>query len=291
MSVSPPRPKGPPLNALRAFEAAARLGGFSNAADELSVTPGAISQHIKALEDWTGVPLFERRSQGVRLTETGADLLPQFSSAFDQLGTAVRALRATTRQSTIRIAVLPSIAQLWLLPRMPEIRKRLPNLELSVSAMETPPNLSREMFDISLFFRPATGEDNLYALDDDLVFPVCAPDIASRLHASEDLAGEVLLHDDVWSDDWSRWAEHAGCTIPNLAEGPRFSLYSLAVEEAKNGAGVLIGHRSLIRTALNRAELVAPFSEPLRTNTPLCLEVADKNLMSGDLRQVVGLLR
>lgn len=291
MSVSPPRPKGPPLNALRAFEAAARLGGFSNAADELSVTPGAISQHIKALEDWAGAPLFERRSQGVRLTAIGADLLPQFTSAFDQMGTAVRALRATTRQSTIRIAVLPSIAQLWLLPRMPEIRKRLPHLELSVSAMETPPNLNREMFDISLFFRPAAQADDLHVLDDDLVSPVCAPEIASRLQTPEDLTNEVLLHDDVWADDWPRWAEHAGCALPNLAEGPRFSLYSLAVEEAKNGAGVLIGHHSLIRAALSEAKLVAPFAEPLRTNAPLCLEVADKNLMSRDLRQMVAMLQ
>jgi len=290
MSVSPPRPKGPPLNALRAFEAAARLGGFSNAAEELCVTPGAISQHVKTLEDWAGAPLFERRSQGVRLTTAWTDLLPYFTDAFDQLGTAVRALRATTRQPTVRIAVLPSIAQLWLMPRMPEIRKQLPHLKLSVSATETPPNLRREMFDISLFFRASSKEDGLDVLDDDLIFPVCAPVVASRLQNPADLAHEVLLHDDVWAGDWPRWAEHAGCALPNLEDGPRFSLYSLAVEEAKNGAGVLIGHHSLVKTALNKGELVAPFSKRLRTNASLCLEVADKTLMSDDLRRVVELL-
>ena len=112
MSISPPRPKGPPLNALRAFEAAARLGGFTPAADELCVTPGAISQHIKSLEDWAGSPLFVRRSQGVSLTELGESVAAEFSTAFDAMGNAVRALRTRAAQSSINIAALPSVAQL-----------------------------------------------------------------------------------------------------------------------------------------------------------------------------------
>lgn len=94
MAISPPRPKGPPLNALRAFEAAARLGGFAAAADELCVTSGAIAQHIKSLESWAGADLFERRSQGVRLTALGSAVAAQFSAAFDGLGEAVHSLRS-----------------------------------------------------------------------------------------------------------------------------------------------------------------------------------------------------
>ena len=112
MPVSPPRPKGPPLNALRAFEAAIRLGGFAQAADELCVTPGAISQHIKALEDWAEAPLFERRSQGVVPTEFGLSLAEPFATAFDSIGQAVRHLRSGAQQETIHIAALPSVAQL-----------------------------------------------------------------------------------------------------------------------------------------------------------------------------------
>jgi LysR family glycine cleavage system transcriptional activator len=91
------------------------------------VTPGAVSQHIKSLEDWAGAPLFERRSQGVSLTPLGATVAEQFSSAFDAMGDAVRALRTGASQSTINIAALPSVAQLWLSPRLPAIRAHLSN--------------------------------------------------------------------------------------------------------------------------------------------------------------------
>ena len=132
----PSRPKGPPLNALRAFESAARLGGFAAAAGELCVTSAAVTQHIKSLEHWVGAPLFERRSQGVRLTPLGNSALREFSSAFDQLGMAVQTLRARAEPQLLRIAALPSIAQLWLSPRLPAVHRELPDLKLSITAMD-----------------------------------------------------------------------------------------------------------------------------------------------------------
>ncbi len=290
MSVSPPRPKGPPLNALRAFEAAARLGGFARAAEELAVTPGAISQHINALEGWTGKPLFERRSHGVRLTKTGADLLPQFSAAFDQLGHAVRALRAVTPQPTLHMALLPSVAQLWLSPRLPRVRNALPDLKLSVSAMETPPNLDRELFDLSLFIKKPAHSPGETVIAPDILFPVCSPEIAARLTTPEDLASQVLLHDATWLDDWALWADETGCHLPNRNEGPQFSLYSLALEEARNGAGVLMGHRCLVQRALDKGDLVQPFARTAETGKALVLNVAPKATLSADVKRVVELL-
>ena len=108
MSLDPPLPKGPPLNALRAFEAAARLGGFALAASELGVTPGAVAQHIKALEDWARMPLFRRKSQGVELTDQGRLICDDLSRAFDLIGTSVQNLRSGAEDSEIRIAALPS---------------------------------------------------------------------------------------------------------------------------------------------------------------------------------------
>ena len=119
--VSPPRPKMPGLNSLRAFESAARHESFADAAMELSVTPGAIAQQVKALETWTGKKLFKRHSQGVELTTLGASTLSDFTTAFDALGEAVIKLRANAVPQEIRIAALPSIAQLWLSPKLPEI--------------------------------------------------------------------------------------------------------------------------------------------------------------------------
>lgn len=118
---TPLKPKAPPLNALRAFEASARLGGFKAAAAGLSVTPGAVAQHVKTLESWAGAPLFERMSQGVRLTPLGQAVAEDFSLAFDRLGAAVARLRADARPKQVRLAVLPSIAQLWLARRMPRV--------------------------------------------------------------------------------------------------------------------------------------------------------------------------
>ncbi|MGJ8616901.1 MAG: LysR family transcriptional regulator, partial [Sulfitobacter sp.] len=139
MPIKPPRPRGPHLNAMRCFEASARLGGFSAAADELSVTPGAVSQQVKALEDWVGVPLFERRSQGVALTSLGIQVADEFMAAFDALGSALHSLRAKAPQTKINIAALPSVAQLWLGPRLPMVRATFPDLSISVTAMENPP--------------------------------------------------------------------------------------------------------------------------------------------------------
>ena len=143
MAVSPPRPKDLPLTALRAFEAAARLGGFSAAAPQLGVTPGAITAHVKTLETALGAALFDRTTRGVRLTALGRRVLPEFVAAFDALGAAVQTLRREAAPRTVHIATLPSIAQLWLSPRLPALRAAAPEIAISITAMETPPNLKR----------------------------------------------------------------------------------------------------------------------------------------------------
>lgn len=290
MSISPPHPKGPPLNALRAFEAAARLGGFTPAADELCVTPGAISQHIKALEDWAGAPLFKRRSQGVSLTDLGQSVVAEFTYAFDAMGNAVRALRTGAALSTINIAALPSVAQLWLSPRLPAIRADVDGHKISVTALETPPNLTREMFDMSLFFGKPTGQTTQKVLKSDVIYPVCTPEIAKRLNSPVDLLNETWLYDALWADDWSLWLNQAGLSQISPQNGPQFSLYSIAIEEAKNGAGVLIGHEILIETLLNSGELIAPFERKALTENSLILEVAGNTSASGNLARVASML-
>lgn len=290
MPVSPPRPKGPPLNALRAFEAAARLGGFTPAALELCVTPGAISQHIKFLEEWTGAALFERRSQGVSLTPHGAAVATQFSDAFDVMGDAVRALRAHHVQPMINIAALPSIAQLWLSPRLPAIRSSFPDQKLSVTAMESPPNLRREVFDISVFLGQPNGHGDVRVLSDDVIFPVCAPDIAKRLKAPEDLLNEVWLYDTRWPDDWKIWMQRVAPKLSYAQGGPQYSLYNIALEEARNGAGVLIGHDVLVENMLKSGDLVAPFKQRVPSGKSLILELARSTPVNATLQDIAAIL-
>lgn len=258
MPVAPPFPKMPSLNALRAFEAAARLGGFTSAADELSVTPGAVAAQIKSLEDELGARLFERHAKGVRLTPLGQRVLPGFIAAFDGLGEAVRNLRREAAPRKIHIAALPALAQLWLGPRLPDLRERLESVDISVTALEHPPNLKRVPFDLCLFYSdklPGKGTQ----LPPDRILPVCTPDLAQRLNKPEDLQEEICLSDTTWSHDWHIWMNAALPDRDFVPRGPVFSLYAIAVQEALNGAGVLMAHQALVQPYLDAGELVTPF--------------------------------
>ncbi len=259
--LTPPKPKAPPLNALRAFESAARLGGFKAAAVELAVTPGAVAQHIKTLETWAGAALFERMSQGVRLTTLGKSVVGEFSSAFDQLGAAVIKLRSDAGLHQVRIAVLPSIAQLWLAQRLPQVRAIAAQSTISITALDHPPNLMREPYDISIFFSSDEVSGYCREVCRDRIFPVCAPSLAARLKQPKDLVGELFLHDARWTGHWQHWLSAAAPGLEIDAAGPTFSLYSLALQEAQNGAGVLIGHEPLVRGSLEDGSLVAPFEQ------------------------------
>jgi LysR family glycine cleavage system transcriptional activator len=290
MPVAPPRPKGPALNALRAFEVAARLGSFAAASEELSVTPGAIAQHIKSLEAWAGAGLFVRHSKGVELTALGAGLLPAFTTAFDRLGEAVQSLRAQAAPKQVRIATIPSIAQLWLSPRLQALRSAAPDVTISVFAVETLPNLRREPFDLTIFIEDLPGDPDAIEICKEVIFPVCAPHLAARLREPADLAGMTFLHDASWSDDWNRWMRTA-CPAKSIdTSGPVYSLYSLAVEEAKNGAGVLIAHESLLQPYLDSGALVAPFDGRVPLNRRLSVNLAPTNTSKHVLQPILDAL-
>ncbi|WP_417723518.1 LysR family transcriptional regulator [Salipiger sp.] len=269
MSVAPPFPRLPSLNALRAFEAAARLGSFALAAEELNVTPGAVTAQVKALEAEVGAPLFERRARGVRLTALGRRAAPGFVAAFDALGDAVRALRRDAAPRRVHVAALPALAELWLGPRLPDLRRRLPGVELSVTAMEQPPNLKRVPFDLCLFLRADPPPGAVRVADD--LLPVCTPGLARDLSRPEDLIDAVCLTDTAWAEDWQNWAAVAMPGRGLAPRGPIFSLYALAVQEALNGAGVLMAHRALVAQHLASGALVAPFgvAAPLREGIAL----------------------
>jgi len=270
MPVSPPAPRLPSLNALRAFEASARLGGFALAAAELQVTPGAVAAQIKALEEEVGAALFVRHARGVRLTAIGQRTLPGFVAAFDQLGAAVRDLRREAEPRRIHIAALPALAQLWLAPRLPALRDALPGIDISVTAMETPPNLKRVPFDLCLFYGDETAENGI-RFEGDALLPVCAPGIAGGLMHPVDLKKAVCLTDSAWADDWRLWAEAVMPGESFAPRGPVFSLYALAVHEALAGAGVLMAHKSLVAGHLASGALVAPFEAEVALPRPICL--------------------
>ena len=272
---------------MRAFEAAARHESFVLAADELNVTPGAISQHIKSLESWSGTPLFRRNPQGVELTEAGAALLPDFTMAFDELAGATRALRNLKPHVEFQIAALPSIAQLWLPKRLRRVRAKFPEINFSVTAMETPPSLDRELFDLSIFFGlPENRAEHIHVCDDEIV-PVCAPDL---VQASDSLETLPLLHDQTWAEDWLTWSQKTGRPLSYPQRGPQFSLYSLAVEEAKAGAGLLMGHLCLIEEPLASGALQVVIDHRCSTGRSLIIEVPHSRRKQANSADIVAIL-
>ncbi|CAH1677006.1 Transcriptional regulator, LysR family [Hyphomicrobiales bacterium] len=272
--VKPPRPRLPSLNALRAFEAAARLESFTKAADELGVTAGAITQQIRQLEATLGFPVFRRLAQGVALTDAAREALPRLTRGFDMLGQAMQALREAEPHRPLAIAALPCLAQLWLSPRLPALQQAFPDLQISLSAMEEPPDSRREPYDLALFYRE-TAEAGALQLADDAILPVCAPALAGQIASAADLARQTLLHDAVWRDDWARWLAFA---LPqariDAGRGPAFSLYSLALDACLSGSGVLMGRMSLVASHLASRRLVAPFTQAMPTPDRLTLTPA-----------------
>lgn len=272
MPVKPPRPRLPSLNALRAFEAAARCESFAKAAEELGVTAGAVTQQIRQLEAWLGFPVFRRLPQGVVPTEAARATLPRLTRGFDTLGQAVQALRDGHAGRALSIAALPCIAQLWVSPRLATLGRAFPGLEVSVSAMEQPPDQRREPHDLAIFYLDdGDPRGGAAARQNDMILPVCAPALAAAMKGPGDLARQTLLHDAVWRGDWARWLAFAGIGGVDAGRGPTFSLYSMALDAALAGSGILMGRTSLVAPWLADGRLVAPFPEALPTSDRLTI--------------------
>lgn len=261
MPLSPPRPNNAPLNALRALEAAGRHGSFLRAAEELSVTPGAVAQQIKKLEEWASVALFERHRHGVALTPLGRRLMPQLEQAFEALGNVSQALRHGADRPEIRIAALPAIAQLWLSPRLSALKAEMGDVTLAVHALDVPPMLGRGEFDIAIYPGEAGTpvDPGLIVPAQNFLTPVASPEVAAGIKTPGDLASAVLIHDLAWKLDWVYWLEAQSVQGIPTERGPTHSLYSIAVDRCIAGDGVLIGHTALLQHHLESGALVSVF--------------------------------
>lgn len=253
----------PPLNAIRAFEAAARHGSFVKAAAELGVTAGAVSQQVRTLETRLGRRLFRRQVRGVALTEAGRSYRAGVSDALDRLAAATDALIGRKERPSLRLTVLPAFAQKWLLPRLPRFHERHPRIDVDVSAEPEVVDFAAADFEIGIRYTDGNHPDlRVDLLFEDGLVPVCGPALLEgprMLRKPADLAQHVLLHDREWKGDWPRWLAAAGVTGIETAYGPTFTLYSMAVEAAVSGLGVLVGHTALIGEELASGQLVAPF--------------------------------
>ena len=252
----------PPLNALRAFEAAARHLSFTKAAEELNVTQAAISHQVKALEEHLGVTLFRRLNRALLLTDAGQSYLPPLREAFDILAEATQRLLADDTRGALTITLLPSVAAMWLVPRLGRFREAHPDIDVRIDASHHLTDFARENVDVALRYGrgewEGTRADRLMTED---FFPVCSPrllDGPSPLRAPDDLRHHTLLHDDSRTD-WTMWFLAAGIEGGDPAAGPAFSDSSLVLQAAADGQGVALGRSALAAADLAAGRLVRPF--------------------------------
>ena len=270
----------PPLNALRAFEAAARHASFLRAAEELHVTPGAVSQQVKRLEAWLDVQLFRRLNRGLALSQAGRDYLDKVGPLLDQLALATGEIGSRTAVEVLRIAALPAFAEKWLVPRLGRFRIRHPQIEVQVSASDRLLEPSSDPADIGLWYSDARHPGlRAELLLEEEIFPACSPALLEGPPALEqpgDLARHVLLHDEGWRDDWPRWLAAAGVAGFDPQRGSSFTLYSMAVQAAVDGLGVVMAHGALVAEDLAASRLVAPFELRLPAPRAYYMVTAEK---------------
>lgn len=245
----------PPLHALRAFESAARLGRMTAAAQELSVTPGAISRQVRQLEDALGVALFEGPKHQPRLTEAGAQLQPALSHAFDTLAQAVDAVRPPA-PSTVDVACFHSFMLKWLIPRLPDFHHQHPGLplRLSVADPDRSPAPGADVW-IAVVAEPTEADTVLFA---EHLGPVATPALAAQHPAPADWPPDQLLQTQQRLDAWARWAHVAGQPVP-AAQGPCHAHYLFTLEAAASGLGLAMAPRHLVTDELRQGRLVAPW--------------------------------
>jgi LysR family glycine cleavage system transcriptional activator len=260
------RPRLPPLNAIKAFEAAARLGSFTRAAEELNVTHGAVSRQIRLLEDWLGTRLFFRTSRNAVPTEAGTELLAEAGSALDRLAVVSQRLHNhAPAAEVLRVSALPTFAMRWLIPRLPEFQSQYPGVELQIFTASTPAEQFRMDVDAVITGpsrQPGWVGDRFLG---EIRLPVLSPDLMEkcRLRTPADLERHTLLHAATLRNAWPRWL--AAANVPNLkpARDQVFEHFYFAIQAALEGLGVLMGPVALINGELRSGRLLAPIREPV----------------------------
>jgi LysR family transcriptional regulator, regulator of gene expression of beta-lactamase len=250
-----------PLNGLRAFETSARLLSFTRAGMELRVTQAAVSQQVRVLEERLGVQLFRRLPRGLKLTAEGEALLPVVSDTFDRLATALDRVSSGKTRELLVVGAVGTFAVGWLLPRLDDFRRAHPFVELRLSTNNNRVDIAAEGLDYSIRF----GSGAWHGLDATELFqapltPLCAPEVAARLHTPEDLGDAPLLRS-YRDDEWPRWFAAAQTEVaPSLAGAIVFDSSLAMMDAAEQGAGVALAPPLMFPRQMRAGSIVRPFA-------------------------------
>jgi LysR family transcriptional regulator, glycine cleavage system transcriptional activator len=266
----------PPLNALRAFDAAARCGNFTRAAQELFVTQGAVSRHIATLEDWLKVRLFERTRHGIQLTPPGQAYFTNVRAALDQIEHGTRQLQQSPDERRLRIKLPPTFAIRWLIPRLARFHALHPEIDVQITTSHQRADFEREEVDVSIHSEPTPPAGPGYRrLFGETLLPVCAPGLLERgppLKKADDLAKHVLLCSMNRPNDWPNWLAAAGAHGVDGNSGLKFENAALAYQAAADQLGMIVALLPFVRDDLATGRLVAPFDLRVPTEGAYYLE-------------------
>lgn len=254
----------PPLRALTAFEAAARLGSFRLAAGELNITRSAVSHQVKALEQRLGIQLFRRDARRAELTQAGQLYFPVVRDAFDQIEMQTRAMRPSTSDNDLTLQVYVTVALKWLIPRLHDFEKRYPDMRVRLSTTYSDWDFNENNADAG-FVLTRNRDTSLYArtLFRSYLTPICSPELmkgAAALKTPQDLRKHKLLYVYTAEEDWHLWLAAAGVSGVKLSDRLAFDSYLLAQEAAIEGRGVAMTIGPFATEELKSGRLVQPFS-------------------------------
>jgi LysR family glycine cleavage system transcriptional activator len=258
---------------LHVFSCAARHLSFTRSAEELHITPGAVSQQIRQLEERLGFRLFLRRARGVELSAEGQRLAQTVSEAYGNIDAELRRLDAGEIRGTVRLRSIPSFLAKWLTPRLPRLQQRYPDIQLSLVAEDSNQALDPSDFDLAVDLNDGSYPGMLSTpLLDEQIFPVCSPSLLRGrppLHGPADLVHYPLLHDiTAWRGsseyaEWEFYLDGIGAGGQDVRRGHTFNRNHLTIEAAIAGIGVAIARRTLLNDELERGTLIIPFGVPV----------------------------
>ena len=248
-----------PISAIRAFEAAARTGSFRDAANELHLTPSAVSHAIRKLESAMSTTLFERSARSVRLTPAGENLMRHAGTAFDNLRRGIEEVAGRGPQ-LLRVHCAPSFAAQWLAPRLGKFLAAEPCLEVRLAASTEYARFTNDDFDIDIVYgQPRSDTLEVVPLGEETVTPLCTPQLARRIRKPRDLFNQVLIRSEVKQVQWHQWFTANGLETPTI-HGMRFDRSFLAIAMASSGLGVTLESTRLAEREIEAGRLVAPLA-------------------------------
>ncbi len=285
--------KLPPLNSMKAFDAVVRHMSFSLAAQELYVTPAALSYQIRQLEEFLDIKLFKRLNRAIELTEHGRLIYPGISQAFVQLSQTMLLLQQKRNGDVIVVSAGPAFTAKWLAPRLYRFVAKFPHIDARISASLSLSNLKIDDVDVAIRFGAGSYPEHcVKKLFDDYMVPLCSPDFLDKIQplSAQQLLNTTLIHDDTHvtnnfkTANWQQWFELMGVNNYSLQHnGLHFNVADHAIDAAIAGAGIVLGRQALAQGDIDAGRLVMPFAHKIKVNFSyyaLCLKsrAKEKNI-------------